>query len=149
VVSTVMRETRMRWEIWLVMFRVAPQIFSMCEWFVSINSKLCQSLVIILNEGAPHFSRVTEWDIVSEQRILRSVAEFSGRVLTWWCRFHMCGLRHILEGCSSFHFLKILTWTPVMGYFTLNSDGGFAQLYRASWYYQSLLFTNWCTIELL
>jgi len=25
----------------------------------------------------------------------------------------------------------------------------FSQLYRVSWYYQSLLFTNWCTIELL
>jgi hypothetical protein len=24
-----------------------------------------------------------------------------------------------------------------------------SQLYRASWYYQSLLFTNWCTMELL
>jgi len=22
----------------------------------------------------------------------------------------------------------------------------FSQLYRAYWYYQSLLFTNWCTI---
>ena len=31
-------------------------------------------------------------------------------------------------------------------------QGGFSQfshLYRVSWYYQSLLFTNWCTIELL
>jgi hypothetical protein len=25
----------------------------------------------------------------------------------------------------------------------------FSQLYRASWYYQSLSFTSWCTIELL
>ena len=25
----------------------------------------------------------------------------------------------------------------------------FSQLYRASWCYQNLLFTNWCTIELL
>jgi len=25
----------------------------------------------------------------------------------------------------------------------------FSPLYRASWYYQSLLFTNWCTIDLL
>jgi len=25
----------------------------------------------------------------------------------------------------------------------------FSQLYRASWYYQTILFTNWCTIELL
>ena len=23
----------------------------------------------------------------------------------------------------------------------------FSLLYRASWYYQSILFTNWCTIE--
>jgi hypothetical protein len=73
-----MRETRVRWEIWLVMFRVAPQIAPMYEWFVSINSKVCEFLVIV-NEGVSHFRRVTEWDIVSAQKILRWVAEFSGQ----------------------------------------------------------------------
>jgi len=34
------------------------------------------------------------------------------------------------------------TWSWTLFFFC-------SQLYRASWYYQSLLFTNWCTIELL
>ena len=40
-----------------------------------------------------------------------------------------------------FHFFLIFTVVP---YILVLS-----QLYRASWYYQSLLFTNWRTIELL
>jgi len=45
---------------------------------------------------------------------------------------------------------------PVQGYLYLaccsvfsNWNGSFSQSYRASWYYQSFLFTNWCTRELL
>ena len=87
------------------------------------------------------------WQIYLVRIIFRVVLNCELHVL--WNMYEIIG--HLIS-----EFQPSVNPTVIPQEATVNGQGSagntntlkFSQLYRASWYYQSLLFTNWCTIEL-